>query len=39
MNKNDSSPWWVILLKVIIYALGLILSAYATVEAANFIIH
>lgn len=39
MSKNDSTPWWVIILKVIIYALGLILSAYATVETANFIIH
>lgn len=30
-----SDPWWVIVLKVIIYAAGLLLAGIGTVEAAN----
>lgn len=30
-----SDPWWVIVLKVIIYAAGLLLAGMGTVEAAN----
>lgn len=29
-----SSPWWVILLKVVAYAIGLIVAGYSTTAAA-----
>lgn len=32
-----SDPWWVILLKVIAYAIGLILGGAATTSCAHFI--
>lgn len=31
---NEKSPWWVIVLKVCAYALGLILAGYGTTAAA-----
>lgn len=30
-----SDPWWVIVLKVIVYAAGLLLAGIGTAEAAN----
>lgn len=35
LNIKDKDPWWVIVLKVIVYAIGLILAGMGTVEAAN----
>lgn len=41
LAKNPDSkvtvddPWWVIVLKVIAYAIGLIIAGVGTVEAAN----
>lgn len=32
-----SDPWWVILLKVIAYAIGLILGGAATTSCAHFV--
>lgn len=32
---NDTDPWWLILLKVIAYAIGLIIGGLGTVEAAK----
>lgn len=41
MNPYDkveiSSPWWVILLKVIAYAIGLILAGYGSAQAATLL--
>jgi len=35
-----STPWWVILLKVIVYAIGLVLAGYGTSAVAQtFFIH
>ena len=34
---NPSSPWWVIILKVLAYAIGLILAALGLPEAADII--
>lgn len=33
-KENDGSPWWVIALKVLAYAIGLILGGYGTTAAA-----
>lgn len=33
MNENGS-PWWVIVLKVLAYAIGLVLGGYGTTAAA-----
>lgn len=32
--SSTASPWWVILLKVIAYAIGLIVAGYSTTAAA-----
>ena len=34
-TENDS--WWVIVLKVIVYAIGLILAGMGTAQAANMV--
>ena len=34
---NESDPWWVILLKVIVYAIGLILAGIGTTSAATMV--
>ena len=36
-KDSDKSPWWVIVLKVVAYALGLILAGYGTASAASLI--
>lgn len=33
-KENDGSPWWVIVLKVLAYAIGLILGGYGTTAVA-----
>ena len=33
-DDNEQQPWWVIVLKVLAYALGLILAGYGTTAAA-----
>lgn len=35
VKTDKSSPWWVILLKVIVYAIGLVLAGYGTTAAAQ----
>lgn len=35
VDIND--PWWVIVLKVVAYAIGLILAGMGTVEAATYV--
>lgn len=37
-DKGDGSPWWVILLKVLAYAIGLLLAGYGTSAAAQSLI-
>lgn len=37
-EKGDGSPWWVVLLKVLAYAIGLILAGYGTTAAAQTLI-
>lgn len=37
-TANPSSPWWVILLKVIAYAIGLVLGGFATTASAATVI-
>ena len=32
--NNDITPWWVVVLKVIAYAIGLILAGYGTTACA-----
>lgn len=32
--NTDKTPWWVILLKVLAYAIGLLLAGYGTVAAS-----
>lgn len=34
LDKGDKSPWWVIVLKILAYAIGLILAGYGTTAAA-----
>jgi hypothetical protein len=34
LENEKSTPWWVVLLKVIAYAIGLILAGYGTTAAA-----
>ena len=35
VEVND--PWWVIVMKVIVYALGLLLAGYGTANAATMV--
>lgn len=39
IDESSGSPWWVILLKVLAYAIGLLLAGYGTTAAAQTIIH
>lgn len=39
IDKVDGSPWWVIVLKVLAYAIGLLLAGYGTTAAAQTLIH
>ena len=34
-EENPGTPWWVIALKVIAYAIGIILAGYGTAAAAT----
>ena len=34
-EDNPGTPWWVIVLKVIAYAIGIILAGYGTAAAAT----
>lgn len=34
-EENPGTPWWVIVLKVIAYAIGIILAGYGTASAAT----
>lgn len=34
-EENPTTPWWVIVLKVIAYAIGIILAGYGTASAAT----
>lgn len=34
-EENPDTPWWVIVLKVIAYAIGIILAGYGTASAAT----
>lgn len=34
MKSNENCPWWVFALKVIAYAIGLILAGYGTTACA-----
>ena len=38
-NVDDAPKWWVVLLKILAYAIGLILAGYGTTAAAQTIIH
>lgn len=35
-EDNPNTPWWVVVLKVIAYAIGIILAGYGTASAATF---
>lgn len=35
INDKKNEPWWVIAVKVIVYAAGLILAGYGTANAAT----
>lgn len=37
-EKGDNSPWWVVVLKVLAYAIGLLLAGYGTTAAAQTLI-
>lgn len=37
-EKEDGTPWWVVLLKVLAYAIGLLLAGYGTTAAAQSLI-
>lgn len=39
LDKAEGSPWWVIVLKVLAYAIGLLLAGYGTSAAAQTLIH
>lgn len=34
-EENPGTPWWVIVLKVVAYAIGIILAGYGTATAAT----
>lgn len=34
-EENPDTPWWIIVLKVIAYAIGIILAGYGTAAAAT----
>ena len=34
-KDNPNTPWWVVVLKVIAYAIGIILAGYGTAAAAT----
>lgn len=34
-EDNPNTPWWVVVLKVIAYAIGIILAGYGTAAAAT----
>lgn len=34
-DENPDTPWWVVVLKVIAYAIGIILAGYGTASAAT----
>lgn len=34
-EENPGTPWWVIALKVVAYAIGIILAGYGTASAAT----
>lgn len=34
-EENPNTPWWVVVLKVIAYAIGIILAGYGTAAAAT----
>lgn len=34
-DENPNTPWWVIVLKVVAYAIGIILAGYGTASAAT----
>lgn len=36
-EENPDTPWWVIVLKVIAYAIGIILAGYGTASAATLV--
>lgn len=36
-EMRNKDPWWVILLKVLAYAIGLIIAGIGTIEAANIV--
>lgn len=36
-NIKDGDPWWVIVLKVIMYAIGLILAGIGTTASAQML--
>lgn len=38
-EATDTPKWWVVLLKVLAYAIGLLLAGYGTTAAAQTIIH
>lgn len=38
LQDDDSPKWWVVLLKVLAYAIGLILAGYGTTAAAMTLI-
>lgn len=38
-NADDAPKWWVVLLKILAYAIGLLLAGYGTTAAAQTIIH
>lgn len=33
-NEGDKQPWWVVVLKILAYAIGLLLAGYGTTAAA-----
>ena len=38
-SADDAPKWWVVLLKILAYAIGLLLAGYGTTAAAQSIIH
>ncbi len=36
-DENPDTPWWVVVLKVIAYAIGIILAGYGTASAATLV--
>lgn len=36
-NFNSKDPWWVIVLKVLAYLIGLLLAGIGTVDAATLV--